>query len=168
MTPDPAARPVRASLTEYLTMARSRLGHMSPAERRVKAAVAGRDTLRYNLTLDLGRMSQDELVLAAMELRGALALLLSVTIPAATPPSTAMNDDDLIAQVFDLISDAAPLHAQMHLHLDRVLSEPLMETLLKGINASRTQGFGKCVEAIGHCGTTTVRITALAAAEGTQ
>ncbi|MFJ9580771.1 hypothetical protein ACIRQF_30825 [Streptomyces sp. NPDC101191] len=164
---EPTVRPAPNSLAEYLAMARGRLGNMSPAERRVKAAVAARDTLRHNLTLDLKHMSQDELVLTVMEMRGALALLLSITLPAATPPSAELGDDDLVAHIFDLISDAAPLHAEVDVHLGRRLPSPLLQALLKGINADQARATGNYVEALGHCGTSTVHLTTLAAAGDT-
>ncbi|MER6127480.1 hypothetical protein ABT173_33845 [Streptomyces sp. NPDC001795] len=160
---DQPAQPVPTSLVDYLAMARDRLGNLSPAQRRVQAAVAGRDTLQYNLALDLKHMSPDELVLAIMELRQALALLLSVSTPAENPPSAELGDEDLVAHVFDLISDAAPLHAEVDIHLGRVLPDPLLEALLQGINAPGAHATGGYVEALGHCGTSTVHITALTA-----
>jgi hypothetical protein len=165
---DPGVQPDPTILAEYLAMARSRLGNMSPAERRVKAAVAARDTLRHNLTLDLKHMTQDELVLATMELRGVLALLLSITLPAAIPAAAELDDDDLVAHVFDLISDAAPLHAEVDVHLGRSLPDSLLQALLKGINADQAHAMGDYVEALGHCGTSTVHLTTLAAAGGTR
>lgn len=78
--------PVHPSLAAFAGMARSRLGNLSPAERRVKAAEAARDVLLRVIELDLKHMTTDELVLEILEMRAALAGLLTVTVPAATPP----------------------------------------------------------------------------------
>ncbi|WP_141658553.1 hypothetical protein [Streptomyces mutabilis] len=165
---EPTACPVRPTLSEYLTMARGRLGNLSPAQRRIQAAVAARDTLRHNLALGLMHMSQDELVMALMEMRGALALLLSVTIPAAVPPSGELDDEDLVAHLFDLLSDAAPLHAEVHVRLGRALPDSLMASLLQGINGPQAHVTGDYVQAVGTCGTSTVHITTPSAAGGTR
>ncbi|TLQ39303.1 hypothetical protein [Streptomyces marianii] len=168
MTESALPKPVHPDLTEFLTMARSHLGNLSPAERRVKTAHAARDVLRTALRYDLKHMSSEELVLAIMELRGALAGLLSVTIPAATPPSGQMDDGDLTAHLLDLISDAAPLSAEVSVHVDRALPDPMLTALAQGINAPEVRRSAQYVEALGHCGTSTVHITALAAAGGTR
>ncbi|MFG2210524.1 hypothetical protein [Streptomyces sp. NPDC048638] len=162
--------PVRPNLAEVVGMARSRLGHFSPAERRVKAAEAARDVLRRAIRLDLKGMSADELVLEVMEMRAALAGLLSVIIPAATPSApvegSALSDDDLVASLFDLISDAAPLEADVAVHVSRVLPNPLIDSLVKAINAPGVHDAGQYLEARGHCGTSTVHLTAMTSAAG--
>ncbi|MEO3976814.1 hypothetical protein [Streptomyces sp. CAU 1734] len=161
----PAEAPAHAGLPQYVAMARGRLGKLGPAASRIEAAVAGRAALRHSLGLDLRRLSPDDLVLELMELRGTLALLLSLSIPAAIPQSGALDDEDLVAHVFDLVSDAAPLHAEVSLRISRSLPDPLQAALLKGINAPRAHAAGEFVEARGHCGTSTVQITTLAVPE---
>ncbi|MCX4826524.1 hypothetical protein OG883_43590 [Streptomyces sp. NBC_01142] len=164
--------PVHPSLVEFVGMARSRLGNLSPAERRVKAAEAARDVLRRVIKLDLKSMSADELVLEVMEMRGALAGLLTVTVPAATPPARpeagGLTDDDLVASLFDMISDVAPLEADVAVHIGRPLPNPLIDSLVRAINAPGLQYAGEYLEARGHCGTSTVHITAMALAGGAQ
>ncbi|WP_329020546.1 hypothetical protein [Streptomyces sp. NBC_01601] len=164
--------PVYPSLAEFVGMARDRLGTLSPAERRVKAAEAARDVLLRVIKLDLKHMTPDELVLAIMEMRGALAGLLNVTIPAAEPPARpeggGLTDDDLVARLFDLISDAAPLEADVVVHVGRPLPNPLIDSLVKAINAPGLHVAGEYVEARGYCGSSSVHITAMSSAGGAQ
>ncbi|MFB6984422.1 hypothetical protein [Streptomyces sp. NPDC056304] len=167
MTESFVPEPVHPDLAEVLVMARSHLGNLSPAERRVKTAHAARDILRAAIKYDLKHMSPEELVPAIMELRGALAGLLSVTIPAATPPSDELDDGGLTAHLLDLISDAAPLSAEVSVHVGRVLPDPMLTALAQGINAPDVHKNAEYVEALGHCGTSTVHITALASTGGT-
>ncbi|MFJ4700585.1 hypothetical protein ACIP5N_21600 [Streptomyces sp. NPDC088768] len=171
-TPD-GIEPVHPSLAEFAGMARNRLGNLSPAERRVKAAEAARDVLRRAIKLDLKHMTTDELVLEILEMRGALAGLLTVTLPAATPPrrpeESDLSDDDLVASLFDMISDVAPLEADVAVHIGRPLPSPLIDTLVRAINAPGLQVVGGgYLEARGHCGSSTVHITATPAAAGAR
>ncbi|WP_331746494.1 hypothetical protein OG923_33470 (plasmid) [Streptomyces halstedii] len=164
--------PVHPSLAEFAGMARSRLGNLSPAERRVKAAEAARDVLLRVIELDLKHMTTDELVLEILEMRAALAGLLTVTVPAATPPRTPMEggltDEDLVASLFDMISDVAPLEAHVAVDIGRPLPNPLIDSLVRAINAPGLLDAGGYVEARGHCGTSTVHITATPAAAGAR
>ncbi|MFE0369359.1 hypothetical protein [Streptomyces tendae] len=126
---------VHPSLAAFAGMAPSRLGTLSPAERRVQAAE-------------------------------------TVTVPAATPPPGSdqggLTDDDLVASLFDVISDVAPLEADVAVHLGRPLPNPLIDTLVRAINAPVLRDAGGYVEARGHCGTSTVHITATPAAAGAR
>ncbi|MFK0142595.1 hypothetical protein [Streptomyces murinus] len=164
--------PVHPSLAAFAEMARNGPGHLSPAERRVKAAEAARDVLLRVVTLDLKNMTADELVLEIMEMHGALAGLLTVTAPAATPPPSpeegGLSDDDLVASLFDMVSDAAPLEADVAVHIARALPDPLINSLVRAINAQSLRYTGEYIEAHGHCGTSTVHITAPAAAVGAR
>ncbi|WP_159047712.1 hypothetical protein [Streptomyces sp. WM6378] len=153
-------------------MARSRLGNLSPAERRVKAAEAARDVLRRVIKLDLSNMTEVQLVLELMEMRGVLASWLTVMVPAAVPPSRpelgGLADDDLVASLFDMISDVAPLEADVAVHIGRPLPNPLIDSLARAINAPGLHDAGEYLEARGHCGTSTVHITAMASTGGTR
>lgn len=164
--------PVHPSLAVFAGMARSRLGNLSPAERRVQAAEAAREVLLRVITLDLKNMTADELVLEILEMRGALAGLLTVTVPAATPPPSpeegGLTDDDLVASLFDMISDVAPLEADVAVHIGRPLPNPLIDSLVRAINAPGLRDAGEYLEARGHCGTSTVHITATATAAGAR
>ncbi|MFI6528255.1 hypothetical protein [Streptomyces uncialis] len=164
--------PVHPSLAEFAGMARNHLGSLSPAQRRVQAAETARDVLRRAIRLDLQGMQADELVLQVLEMRAALAGLLTVTVPAATPPAPtddgALSDDDLVASLFDLISDAAPLDADVVVHVGRPLPHPLFNSLVRAINAPGLHDAGEYLEARGHCGTSTVHITATAARAGAR
>ncbi|MET9779353.1 hypothetical protein ABZ023_34805 [Streptomyces sp. NPDC006367] len=164
--------PVHPSLAAFAGMARSRLGNLSPAERRVQAAEAARDVLLRAIKLDLKHMTADELVLEILEMRGALAGLLTVTVPAATPPPSpeqgGLTDDDLVASLFDMISDVAPLEADVAVHIGRPLPNPLINTLVRAINAPGLRDAGGYLEARGHCGTSTVHITATPAVAGAR
>ncbi|MEW1760432.1 hypothetical protein AB0393_28465 [Streptomyces cyaneofuscatus] len=164
--------PVRPSLVEFVEMARGRLGDLSPAARRVRASEIARDVLRRALKLDLKHLSADELVLEIMEMRGALAGLLTVTVPAATPPAlpedSGLSDDDLVASLFDMISDVAPLEADVAVHIGRPLPNPLIDSLVRAINSPGLRDAGEYLEARGHCGTSTVHITAMASAGGAR
>ncbi|GAA3710291.1 hypothetical protein ACRWOO_04525 [Streptomyces sp. NEAU-PBA10] len=160
------------SLAAFAGVARSRLDNLSPAERRVQAAEAASDVLLRASKLDLTHMTTDELVLTVLEMRRALAGLLTVTVPAATPPPGSdqggLTDDDLVASLFDVISDVAPLEADVAVHLGRPLPNPLIDTLVRAINAPGLRDAGGYVEARGHCGTSTVHITATPAAAGAR
>ncbi|MFF8994031.1 hypothetical protein ACF09H_29705 [Streptomyces sp. NPDC014983] len=152
-------------------MSRSQLGNLSPAERRVKAAEAARGVLHRAVTLDLKNMTAGELVREILEMRSALADLLTV-VPAATPPLSpdqgGLTDDDLVASLLDMISNAAPLEADVTVHIGRPLPNPLINSLIRAINAPGLRDAGEYLEARGHCGTSTVHITATAAAAGAR
>ncbi|MER8119091.1 hypothetical protein [Streptomyces sp. NPDC094031] len=164
--------PVHPSLAAFAGMARSRLGNLSPAERRVKAAEAARDVLLRVIELDLRHMTTDELVLEILEMRAALAGLLTVTVPAATPPpspeESGLTDEDLVASLFDMISDVAPLEAHVAVDIGRPLPNPLIDSLVRAINAPGVLDAGGYLEARGHCGTSTVHITATPATAGVR
>lgn len=172
MTARDGVEPVHPSLAAFAGMARSRLGNLSPAERRVKAAEAARDVLLRVIELDLKSMTTDELVLEIMEMRAALAGLLTVTVPAATPPpspeESGLTDEDLVASLFDMISDVAPLEAHVAVGIGRPLPNPLINSLVRAINAPGVLDAGGYLEARGYCGTSTVHITATPAAAGVR
>lgn len=164
--------PAHPALATFAEMACIQLGNLSPAERRLKAAEAARNVLLREITLDLKNMTADELVLELLTMRAALAGLLTVTVPAATPhPSPeegGLSDDDLVASLFDVISDVAPLEADVAVHLSRPLPSALVDSLVQAINAPGLRYAGEYLEARGHCGTSTVHITATTSAAGAR
>lgn len=161
-----AVDPVHPSLAEFAGTARNRLGNVSPAQGRVLAAEAARDVLNRAITLDLKRLTPDEIALEFLEIRKALDGLLTVSVPAATPPplpyENELTDEDLVDHLFDLISDAAPLGADVTVHVSRSLPDNLINSLVRAINAPGIRAAGEYVEAYGSCGTSSVQITAMA------
>ncbi|GGU49585.1 hypothetical protein [Streptomyces violascens] len=164
--------PVHPSLAEFAGMTHSRLGNLSPAEHQVRAAEVARDVLRRVIKLDLSHMTVDQLAMELREMRGVLAGLLTVMVPVAVPPARpelgGLADDDLVAGLFDMIIDVAPLEADVAVHIGRPLPNPLIDSLARAINAPGLQDFGEYLEARGHCGTSTVHITAMASPGGTR
>ncbi|MFE9258575.1 hypothetical protein [Streptomyces sp. NPDC006879] len=158
--------PVFPDLAEYMHLAWNGLSAATPAARRVEAADHARDLLEDAIVLPLKDMDTDALVMAILQLRAGLARLLAATIPAAVPPAPAtggpsLDDNDLIAHLLDLISDAAPLDADVAVHVGRPLPAGLINTLAQAIHAPGLRPTGDYLEARGICGTSTIHITAL-------
>ncbi|QDO42904.1 hypothetical protein FNV62_36460 [Streptomyces sp. RLB3-17] len=157
--------PVFPELAEYMRMAWNGLAAASPAARRVEAAESARDLLSEAIALPLKEMDADALVMAILQLRAGLARLLAATIPAAVPPApsagTVLDDADLVAHLLDLFSDAAPLDADVAVHVGRPLPAPLIYTLAQAIHAPGLRPSGDYLEARGICGSSTIHITAM-------
>jgi len=157
-------QPVFPELVDYMRMAWNGLSATSPAARRVEAAESARDLLSEAIVLPLKEMDADSLVMAILQLRAGLARLLAATIPAAVPPApstgTVLDDADLVARLLDLISDAAPLDADVAVHVGRPLPAPLISTLAQAIHAPGLRPSGDYLEARGICGLSTIHITA--------
>ncbi|MFJ1871107.1 hypothetical protein [Streptomyces chartreusis] len=158
-------QPAFPELVDYMRMAWNGLSAASPAARRVKAAESARDLLSEAITLPLQEMDADALVMAILQLRASLARLLAATIPAAVPPApstgTVLDDAALVAHLLALISDAAPLDADVAVHVGRPLPAPLIDTLTQAIHAPGLRPSGDYLEARGICGSSTIHITAL-------
>ncbi|MGE9282259.1 hypothetical protein ACP4B2_27435 [Streptomyces rochei] len=159
------SQPVFPELVDYMRMAWNGLSAASPAARRVEAAESARDLLSEAIVLPLKEMDADSLVMAILQLRAGLARLLAATIPAAVPPApstgSVLDDADLVAHLLDLISDAAPLDADVAVHVGRPLPAPLIDTLAQAIHAPGLRPSGDYLEARGICGLSTIHITAL-------
>lgn len=159
------AEPVFPELAEYMRMAWNGLAAASPAARRVEAAESARDLLAEAIALPLKEMDTDALVMAILQLRAGLAQLLAATIPAAVPPAPAvgavLDDADLVAHLLDLFSDAAPLDADVAVHVGRPLPASLIDTLAQAIHAPGLRPSGDYLEARGICGSSTIHITAM-------
>jgi hypothetical protein len=157
-------QPVFPELVDYMRMAWNGLSAASPAARRVEAAESARDLLS-GIMLPLREMDADSLVMAILQLRAGLARLLAATIPAAVPPApstgTLLDDADLVAHLLDLISDAAPLDADVAVHVGRPLPASLIDTLAQAIHAPGLRPSGDYLEARGICGLSTIHITAM-------
>ncbi|MGW6293827.1 hypothetical protein [Streptomyces sp. NPDC055058] len=157
--------PVFPELAEYMRMAWNGLSAASPAARRVEAAESARDLLSEAIALPLKEMDSDALVVAILQLRAGLARLLAATIPAAVPPAPStgdvLDDTDLVAHLLDLFSDAAPLDADLAVHVGRPLPAPLIDTLAQAIHAPGLRPSGEYLEARGICGNSTIHLTAM-------
>ncbi|MYQ91470.1 hypothetical protein GTY20_09085 [Streptomyces sp. SID4946] len=157
--------PVFPELAEYMRMAWNGLSAASPAARRVEAAESARDLLSEAIALPLKEMNSDALVMAILQLRAGLARLLAATIPAAVPPAPStgdvLDDTDLVAHLLDLFSDAAPLDADVAVHVGHPLPAPLIDTLAQAIHAPGLRPSGEYLEARGICGNSTIHLTAM-------
>lgn len=67
-----------------------------------------------------------------------------------------------------MISDVAPLEAHVAVDIGRPLPNPLIDSLVRAINAPGVLDAGGYLEARGHCGTSTVHITATPATAGVR
>ncbi|MFF2653585.1 hypothetical protein [Streptomyces sp. NPDC058045] len=156
--------PSPPSLDEYLRMAWNGLSATTPAARRVEATESGRDLLAWLIGLPLDEMDTDALVYALLHLRAGLARMVVATIPTAVAPAPesgpALNDADLVSHLMDLISDAAPLHADVAVHVAQPLPADLITSLARAINAPGLRPTGTYLEAIGFCGSSTIHLTA--------
>ena len=160
-------QPDLPSLDEYLRLAWNGLSATTPAARRVEAVESGRDLLAWLIGLPLDEMDTDSLVHALLYLRAGLARMVVATIPTAVPPvpdsGPALDDADLVAHLMDLISDAAPLQADVAVHVAQPLPADLITSLARAINAPGLRPTGAYLEATGFCGSATIHLTALTA-----
>ncbi|MFB7475583.1 hypothetical protein [Kitasatospora sp. NPDC056184] len=148
----------------FTKMAWDQLAASLPVERRMKAVETGRALLAESLTLPLHSMGVDDLAMAVMQLRCSLAQLLTVIDhhggSRPVGPMNQLDADDLVADLLDVIAGTAGLHADVAIDVAQPLPPYLIDTLARAIGAAGLRLDGPLVQALGACGTSSIRVTA--------